>query len=132
TALAQDADEACYERDTATPICSPRGCVQCTPERDHACNQETPVCHPVRYVCAPCMEHAECGVAGCNLETGECLDALVLHVNNNPDAGCSDDANGGLTTPLCTIARAVETLSPPRTGTVIVHGPTTDQEYRQF
>lgn len=132
TALAQGADEACYERNTETPVCSPRGCVQCTPERDRACNQQTPVCDPVRYVCLPCMEHAQCGVAGCDLETGECLDALVLHVNNNPDAGCSDDANGGLTMPLCTIGRAVEMLPPPRIGTVIVHGPTTDQEYRQF
>lgn len=132
TALAQGADEACYERNPDTPLCSPRGCVQCTPENEAECLREAPVCDPVRYVCMPCTEHSQCGFAGCDLVTGECLDAFVLHVNNNPDAGCDDDNEAGLTSPLCTIARAVEQVNSRRPSTIIVHGPTQNQEYREF
>lgn len=62
-------------------VCDRNGaCVVCTSEDATACSGGTPVCDPDTNACVPCTEHAQCGMAACNLFTGECVQGMVVDV----------------------------------------------------
>lgn len=75
----QDSDAACADRDPLLPACNDQGdCVQCTGDASGACVDGTPICDTESNTCVPCTEHAECGMAACNLFTGECLSEDIV------------------------------------------------------
>ena len=105
-------DAFCSALDTGTPVCGESGdCVQCTAD-------DTTVCMgaDVNFFCGPdgacsgCFEHAQCGDSGCDLYTGECLDASVFWVEGPPCAEGADTGDGTVEDPFCSLAKLRDAL----------------------
>lgn len=108
----------CSDLDAAAPVCNAGSCVQCTTAEADACTGITPVCDDTNNTCRACTVHSECGTAGCNYETGACLDeARVWWVDG--DNG-SDGNDGSETMPFATIGRALMEIGASEEGTVRV------------
>lgn len=63
-----------------TPLCMDGECVLCTADDTSLCDIDAPLCDEDVNECVECLQHADCGEAACNLFTGACLDANILHV----------------------------------------------------
>jgi len=107
-----DGDAACAELDAGAPLCVEGTCVQCTGEAAEACTGVTPVCDAETSTCVPCVEHAQCGEAACNLFTGACL----------PSAEEGDVVHVGAGEDFATIGEAVASFDAKAEGTIVVHG----------
>jgi len=121
TVLGDSADAACNWIDNDKPVCTPEGCVRCTATNDAECSGETPICDLERHDCVGCSAHEECGAAGCNLETGRCLDTTIVHVDADHAEGCSNAAEGTESAPLCSLQAGISRILAGRRGTVVLH-----------
>ena len=89
-----DPDAACAGSDAGRPVCSEGECVQCTAERDAACEGSTPICGAAN-VCEGCTEHSQCPESACHLDgpqAGACFD--VADVQMVADANALTTALG--------------------------------------
>ena len=106
---------SCFEHDEAPgDVCAADGrCVVCTPDEDSACELDVanPYCDPETNECAPCSEHAHCGMAACNLFNGQCVPGMVVTVLPGPGA----------------LVAAVNAVTAAGGGTIIVNEGTYDE-----
>ncbi len=107
-----------------TPVCGPLGeCVECSAENTAQCDgdADAPFCG-LDGTCSGCYQHAQCGEAGCDLYTGECLpEGLVIYVSGPPCMAAGDTGNGTMNNPYCSIQQANGALAPQTT--VRIEGP---------
>ncbi len=111
------------EVDPLRPVCAGGACVQCAEGQPEVCANLGLACDAETNSCVPCEAHADCGDAGCNLDTGECLPAdKVWWVDG--DNG-NDSSPGTEAQPFEHINMAINAIELGGIGTIHVLGTST-------
>ncbi|MBL4686556.1 MAG: hypothetical protein JKY37_18315 [Nannocystaceae bacterium] len=99
-----DGDALCAAADDALPICGEFGeCLACAPGDDSLCSGQTEFCDD-NGACSGCFRHDQCGMAGCDLYTGECLSETLVYWVTSPTCPGGKGGFGDESSPYCNLS----------------------------